>query len=372
MDVRFPILERCIYLNHAAISPWPQAVVDAMGAFVEDNARHGPLRYARWLKIEQRLRGRLAELLNADSPDDIALVKNTSEGLNLIAQGLDWKPGDAVLFPAGEFPSNALPWRALSEQGVEIREVELDADDPSGALISRLDSRARLVAVSSVRYDSGLRLDLTRLGAACHDAGALLCVDAIQEIGALPFDVRVLPVDFVVAGGHKWLLGSEGLAVFWSHPASRERLRPVQFGWRMFPDMFELEREDWSPPRTARRFEPGTLNNAGIQALDAAIGLLLETGMDAVGNAVLDRSRFLIRELSAIPGSRVLTPATTARHAGIVSFQLEAEESRRLVNRLQAAGIYTALRGKAVRLSPHFYTPMEQLERTLDVIHGES
>lgn len=372
MDELFPITGRCVYLNHAAISPWPRPVADAMHAFVIDNAEHGPLHYARWMEVERRLRKRLAILLNAESAEDIALVKNTTEGLNLIAAGLKWRPGDAVLFPAGEFPSNALPWRALEERGVETREVRCEADDPEAALLGALDGRVKLMSVSSVRYDSGIRLDLDRLGTACRGTGALLCVDAIQEIGALPFDVRALPVDFVVAGGHKWLLGAEGLAVFWSRAEARERLRQVEYGWRMFPDIFKFSRDDWTPPASARRFEPGTLNTAGIHALDAAAGMLLEFGMDMVGKAVLERGEFLIRELAALSGTSILTPAAADRRAGIVSFLPGTGNPGRILDGLKAAGIHAAQRGSALRLSPHFYTPMAQLEHTLEVIRALS
>ncbi|MEM7054442.1 MAG: aminotransferase class V-fold PLP-dependent enzyme, partial [Pseudomonadota bacterium] len=323
---QFPAIDRPVWLNHAAISPWPSAVIQAMRNFVEQNASQGPSDYGQWMAIEQRLRERLAILLNADSHNDIALVKNTSDGLNLIANGLDWQPGDVVICCAEDFPSNVLPWRKLNQRGVEIREVCIrdtsnhPLGDPEAPLIAALDERVRLMAVSSVRYDSGLRLDLDRLGNACRSNDTLLAVDAIQQLGAQALDVSRLPVDFVVGGSHKWLMSAEGLAMFWSRPPAREQLQPTQIGWRMWHDPFNFERNDWQPPCSARQFEPGTLNMAGIHGLDAAVGLLLEFGMLDIETNLAARVGHLLDGLSTIPGVQIITPSKLEQRAGIVSF----------------------------------------------------
>lgn len=365
----FPVIDRHTWMNHAAISPWPAAVVDAMRGFVESNATRGPLDYGRWLKTEQRLRERAATLLGGRT-DDVALVKNTSEGLSAIAAGFDWQQGDAVVCCADDFPSNVLPWRQLVPDGVEVREVALRPDDPEAALIEAMDQSVRLVAVSSVRYDSGVRLDLQRIGTAARESGARFAVDAIQHLGALTLDVDRLPIDFVVAGSHKWLLAPEGLAVFWSRPEARRSLRPVQTGWRMWPDMFDFDRADWSVPTGARRFEPGTLNSAGIHGLDAAIGLLLDIDPHARETALLDRTGRLVEGLERLDGVEVVTPVERARRAGIVCFRTRSLDPDAVLKRLAEADIHAARRGSAVRLSPNFYTPLDQLERTLETIRA--
>lgn len=367
LATRFPVIKRHVWLNHAAISPWPLAVTRAMHDFVDDNARHGPLHYARWMEVEQRLRQRAAAFLGADI-DDIALVKNTSEGLSLIAGGLSWAPGDRLVYCRGDFPSNMLPWQQLVPQQVEKTAVSLEADDPEVALIAAIDERTRLVALSSVRYDSGLRLDLERISAACHRHGALLVIDAIQHLGALPMNVGSNIADFIVCGSHKWLLAPEGLALFWSAPEARARLRPVQSGWRMWPDMFNFARTDWSVPAHARRFEPGTLNMAGIHGLDAALGVLLEDDAQPRAAALLARSEHLLEGLANMPDIKLITPPERRRHAGIVSFSSPRLDSRKLHRALAEADIHAALRGPALRLSPHFYTPVDQLDRALEVI----
>lgn len=363
----FPALQRGVWLNHAAISPWPRPVIEAMRGFVEDNAEHGPLNYNNWLTIERRARKRAARLLEADD-DDVALIKNTSEGLSLIAAGINWRPGDRLICVGGEFPSNRLPWHQLVPDFVDTVEVSFDPDAPERAIVDALDERTRLLAVSAVRYDSGVRLDLDRLGRASRSAGALFAVDAIQQFGAMPLSVRDLPVDFVVSGSHKWLMAPEGLAVFWSRPEARRRLRPTQTGWRMWPDMFDFDRADWRIPDTARRFEPGTLNMAGIHGLDAALGLLLEVPAEARGSALLERTRRLQDGLRGLPGVSVTTPSDDARRAGIVTLGSKRQPARTLLQRLRDNNVMAAPRGGGLRLSPHYYTPMEQIDRTLELL----
>jgi len=365
----FPVVDRHIWLNHAAISPWPRPVSQAMRAFVEDNAEHGPLHYADWMKVEASLRRQSADLMGAD-PDDLALIKNTSEGLSLIAAGLDWQPGDALVCCAGDFPSNLLPWRQLVPDYVEVREVPFDIAEPESALEQALDESVRLMAVSSVRYDSGVRLDLERLGSAAHANGALFVVDAIQHLGALPLDVSATPVDFVVAGSHKWLLAPEGLALFWSRPEARRQLRSMQTGWRMWTDMFNFERADWSVPESALRFEPGTLNMTGVHGLNAAVELLNSINVQSRAEQLLERTGWLIEGLAEIPGVEILTPASRRRRAGIVCFLPGREHPDSVLKQLAARSIFAARRGRSVRLSPNFYTPEDQLERALKVIAG--
>lgn len=363
-------MARNTWLNHAAISPWPRAVGAAMQGFLDDNQTRGPLAYQDWIEVEARLRQRAAALLGNGRPDDIALVANTSTGLNHVALGLDWQPGDSVLFPANDFPSNRLPWTSLHHLGVRPRAVQLNPRDPEGSLISAIGPSARLLAVSSVQYDTGLRLDLERLGEACERQGVLFCIDAIQHLGALPLDPEQVRADFIVAGSHKWLLAPEGLALFWSRPEARALLAVKTPGWRMFSDPFNFSRRDWTPPADARRFEPGTLNMAGIHGLDAAVGLLLAHGPESIGNALLDRSQMLSEAITAMPGVSLCSPSQRGLMAGIVSIVIDGSSPEAVVARLSLNDIHAAVRGPMVRLSPHFYTPFEQLEQLLRVLRA--
>ncbi len=365
---QFPVIDRHVWLNHAAISPWPAAVSDALTDFVADHTRRGPLGYGRWLEIEARLRHRACQLLAADSSDDIALVANTSTGLNRIARGLDWISGDSVVFPANDFPSNRLPWMALEDIGVKAHAVELNQHDPERALIAAIGPSTRVLSVSSVQYDTGMRLDLERLGAACRRHGVLFCIDAIQHLGALPLDVEQAGADFVISGSHKWLMAPEGLAIFWSRPEAREQLRVVDSGWRMVPEPFDFGHEDYLGSESAVRFEPGTLNTAGIIGLDAAIGLLLDHDPQDSAEQLLNLTDRLTEGLMKIPGVGLTSPIERERRAGIVSFRIAGISAEEVTTALTMRDIHAATRGQRVRLSPHFYTPIAQIEQTLECI----
>ncbi len=213
------------YLNHAAVAPWPRRAADAVSAFARENVAHGASDYPEWLKIEHRLRERLARLLNARAGSDLALVKNTSEALSFVAFGLDWREGDQVVIGNEEFPSNRVVWEALRPRGVEVVEVGLAGDDPESALLAACGPRTRLLSISAVQYASGLRLDLERIGAGCRRRGVLFCIDAIQQLGALPFDVQTYDCAFAMADGHKWMLGPKGWASSIAIPSSASAWR---------------------------------------------------------------------------------------------------------------------------------------------------
>ncbi len=368
MHPEFDLSPDLCYLNHAAVAPWPRRTVAAVTRFAEANGRRGAADYAGWLATEQRLRERLADLIQAPTPDDIALVKNTSEGLSILAQGLDWQAGDNVVGIAQEFPSNRLPWEALQDQGVDYRVLDLDStNEPEDALDGLCDARTRLVAVSSVQYARGLRLNLERLSASCRRRGILLCVDAIQSLGALPFDLRRTPADAVVADGHKWMLGPEGIALLYVAPALRPRLKLRQFGWHMITHPGDYDRHDWTPSPTATRFECGSPNLLGIHALEASLSLLQEVGMASVASAIEQRISLLL-SLMDQAGFEVLTPRAPARHAGILTFRVPGADHPRLWRELQARGVICALRGGGIRFSPHFYTDEAQLHRAIRMV----
>lgn len=369
----FNLREDMIYLNHAAVSPWPRRAAEAVQKFAAENARDGALHYPRWSATEAALRDQLRTLLNAPSTDDIALLKNTSEGLSLIAYGLDWTAGDNIVISNEEFPSNRIVWESLRTQGVEVREANLNGEENAeDAVLRCFDDRTRLLAISSVQYASGRRMDLNALGAACRERGALFCVDAIQSLGALPLDVQAAQADFVVADGHKWLLGPEGLAVFYCRAGLRERLRLLQFGWHMVEALGDYDRRDWRPAASARRFECGSPNMLGIHALHASLGLLLDVGMNVVAERVLANTGFLIEGLRAMPDVELLTPTAPERRAGIVTFRHRRVDAKTLWQRLNAAGVICAARGGGVRFSPHFYNTVAQLEAALFLLKSSA
>ncbi len=355
------------YLNHAAIAPWPQRTVAAVQRFALENGESGSRHYARWLEVEQHLRQQLAALVNAGSIDEIALLKNTSEALSVVAWGMDWRSGDQVIISNQEFPSNRIVWESLRPLGVEVIEVSIgDTDDPEGAIIRRINARTRLVSLSSVQYSSGLALDLAPIGAACRDRGVAFCVDAIQSLGVKPFDAQACQADFVMADGHKWMLGPEGLALFYCNHSWLERLSLQQFGWHMVEAMGDYDRRNWQPASSARRFECGSPNMLGIHALHASLGLLLETGIQNVFDSVFRKISYLIDTFDN-NGFTILSERQAERRAGIVTFQRPGVDTAALYQHLQAHGVICALRGGGIRFSPHFYTPHAVLERAVSL-----
>ena len=365
----FPQLPGLRYLNHAAVSPWPQRAVEAVTRFARENAQTGARDYPDWLKTEQRLRERLQRLLNAPSCGDIALVKNTSEALSFVAFGLDWRVGDQVLISDEEFPSNRVVWEALRRFGVEVVQVSLKGHAPEDALLAACGPRTRLLSVSAVQYASGLRLDLQSLGQGCQARGVLFCVDAIQQLGALPFDVQSSQCAFAMADGHKWLLGPEGLGVFYCRSDLREQLKLHEYGWHMLEHAGDYQRIDWQAARSARRFECGSPNMLGAMALEASLSLLEEVGMPQVEAALQERMQWLQVGLQGIPGCRLHSPLNPLRRAGILTFSLDGRDSQALYQQLRDQQVICAQRGAGVRLSPHFYTQAQVIEETLQLLH---
>lgn len=363
----FALRDDLIYLNHAAVAPWPRRTAEAVRRFAAENVTDGARHYPRWAEVETALREQLRTLINAPHSDDIALLKNTSEGLSLIAYGLTWTAGDNVVIGDEEFPSNRIVWESLRPSGVEVREAKLsEGDSPEEALLRCADARTRLLAISSVQYASGRRMDLATLGVTCRDRGILFCVDAIQSLGALPLDVQALQADFVIADGHKWLLAPEGLALLYCRAPLRDRLRLLQYGWHMVETLGDYDRREWQPARSARRFECGSPNMLGIHALHASLSLLLEVGIDEVARCVLANSGYLMERLAALPNVELLTPTAPERRAGIVTFRHHEIDSKLLWQTLSEHGIISAPRGGGVRFSPHFYNTRQQLDRALD------
>jgi cysteine desulfurase/selenocysteine lyase len=365
MHPEFPQAYDLIYLNHAAVSPWPKRTVDAVVCFAQENGARGAAEYGRWLRTEARLRERLATLINADSPADIALTKNTSEGLSIIGHGLGWQAGDNIVGIAQEFPSNRIVWESVSGEGVGYRQLDLYASEcPEDDLMALCDRRTRLLAVSSVQYARGLRLDLERLGTFCRSEGILLSVDGIQSLGAVPFDLGRVQADFVVADGHKWMLGPEGIALLYVNPEVRPLLRLHQYGWHMVAHPGDFDRQDWELAPDAKRFECGSANMLGIHALEASLSLLEDVGIAAIHRSVADLTARLI-DLIDQQGFELLSPRDPDRRAGIVTFHVPGADTAVLQAELMARGVICAHRGDGIRFSPHFYTPVEHLEHAM-------
>jgi len=369
----FPLRSDLLYLNHAAVGVWPRRTAKAVQAFAEENMLQGATDYPLWMKVERELRGRFKRLINAASVDDIALVKNTSEALSLIAYGLRWQVGDNVVSSDQEFPSNRIVWQSLKSQGVALRQADLSGDNPEAAMIAMCDENTRLMTVSSVQYGTGLRMGLKCLGDFCRANQILFCVDAIQSLAAVQFDAQAYGADFVVADGHKWMLGPEGLALFYSRPEARDQLQLSQYGWHMVQRAGDFDATEWTVATSARRFEPGSPNMLGIQALNASLSLFEEIGMVEVEAKLLSQSRALMDWVAADSDLSLITPVQSGRYAGIVTFKhclFDQAGHAKLYRALMQANIVCAHRAGGIRFSPHFYSDVSGLSACWDKVVG--
>ena len=366
----FPQAEGLIYLNHAGVAPWPARARDAVAEFARENVIYGASRHYLFNEKESRLRRQVRELINAPSDDDIALLKNTSEALSVVAAGIRWNRGDNVVTSAEEFPSNWIPWDAQKVHGVSLKKVDIRERPSEQALIEACDDQTRLLSVSSVQFSSGIRLDLESLGKFCRTNNILFCVDAIQSIGAHDIDVQKIRADFVMADGHKWMLGPEGIALFYCSEAVREQLNLYQYGWHMTttPDDFDIR--SWRPSNTATRFEPGSSNMLGVYALSASLSLIEDLGMAYIERELEARVSYLMQRLAQNDRISLITPEHPEHRAGIVAFQVSGADQQLLQKRLLEHGVICALRGGAIRFSPHYYNSMPQLDKSLDILQS--
>ncbi len=362
----FPVLERQLYLNHAGVAPTSLRVAAAVREWMEDVVQHGVKHERGWEARAERVRQQAASMVGAE-PDEIAFVRNTSHGLGLVAEGLDWRPGDEVAVAAQiEYPSNVYPWLHLKDRGVEVREIAT----PHGgvtpeAVAAALTPRTRLVAVSSVQYASGYRTDLDAVGAVCERAGVLLCVDGIQSVGCLPVDVKRSRIHFLSADSHKWMLGISGIGFLYVAKGVLPRLRPVLVGWRSTTDAWNFHRSHFELRADARKLEEGSHAYTGIYALGAALELLLEVGPAAIQARVSELLAALDKELRALGCE---TGPAPEHRAGILTFLPRSGEPKALADWLSARDVSLSLRRGRVRLSPHFYTQPEELERLLRLV----
>ncbi|MBM3737481.1 MAG: aminotransferase class V-fold PLP-dependent enzyme [Acidobacteria bacterium] len=359
---QFPVTSRLIYLNHAAVAPLAKPAADAMSWLAADACEFGSFHYGKWLDAYEQLRVQTARMIGAQR-DEIAIVKNTSEGIATVALGIDWRAGDKLVCFREEFPANYYPWQRLEPRGVRIEWLSIE-DPPER--IEAAARGARLLAVSFVNYLSGHRVDLDVIGEICHRHGVFFFVDAIQGLGAFPLDVERSRIDALSADGHKWLLGPEGCGVLYVRRGRLEEIEPVEFGWTNAASYADYASRDMTLRPDAGRYECGTLNTIGIFGLLASIRYLNEAGIGQVAESVLGLTRHLV-EGAQSKGYEVLGKRGPSA-SGIVSIRHPETDSREVVKRLRDAGIITAPRQGWVRTSPHFYITHGEIDRMLDLL----
>jgi selenocysteine lyase/cysteine desulfurase len=315
------------------------------------------------LATYQGVRDAAAQLIGCQA-HEIAIMKNTSEGINTIANGIDWKLGDRVVAFREEFPSNWLPWKNLEPRGVEVKWL------PATASLDAIDEAARgarLLAISYVQYLSGYRANLEAIGEICVRNNAFFFVDAIQGLGLAPLDVNRTRIDALAADGHKWLMGPEGCAILYVRDVVQHQVAPTEIGWMSVAQYDDIASNDLMLRCDALRYECGSLNTIGCYGLRAALEFVNRVGVPRIGQAVRNLADRIYSELNR-RGFEMCGVRTPENGAGIVSFRKPGEDARETVRRLMALGFIAAARQGWVRVSPHFYIPPGDIERLLEAL----
>lgn len=362
-----PVAQRWAYLDHAAVAPIPGSAAQAVQRWATQAAEEGELSCPQWYEALRQCRQRAAQLIGCHG-EEVALVPNTTYGINIVALGLDWRPGDNVVFPGHEFPTNQYPWMTLAAQGVEVRRI---LPQPGKSLLELLreacDRKTRLVAISWVQYSDGYRIDLAEACQIAREVGALLCVDAIQGLGVFPLNVEHEPVDFLAADGHKWLLGPEGAGVFYVRREHLDRLRPIGVGWHSVVHAQDFSRIALELKPSAARFEGGSHNAVGFIGLGESLRLLLEYGVARVAERVLHLTDIACERLKSL-GASIVSDRSAKAKSGIVAFEVPGVDPVMLKERCRQAGVVVSVRAGRLRISPHAYNNEEDLDRLCEVI----
>src|SRR5436190_6776707 len=363
----FPITERAIYLNHAAVSSPPTPTIEAIQSQLKDVTSNGSVHYRDWIAVKERARKLAAEMIGA-RPEQLAFMRNTSDGLSTIANGLRWRAGDNLVTFCREFPSNVYPWLRLGQTlGVEVRMcAERDGRVDLDEMVQLIDDKTRVVAVSQVQFATGFRADLQRLGQVTRARDALLVVDVIQAMGVIPTNVEEDLIDVAAGAGHKWLLAPEGVGILYLSDRARERIQPTLVGWTSVPDPEDYSNfeQPWKPGTLA--WETGTGPTALIYGLEASLRLLSETGVARIALYLeeltyylcekLDRRRYQIVS-SRLKGEK--SQIVSIRHTGGI-------EPLTLYGHLKKRNIITAPRGGGLRIAPHFYNTLGDINQLLE------
>lgn len=361
---RMPAARRWAYFDHAAVAPLSGPAADSLNAWTSDVLENGDTHWPMWAGRLEQVRRQGAAMFNG-TVEETALVRNTTEGINLVAEGFPWQPGDNVVLPADEFPSNRYPWQHLASRGVEARLVPMTGtEDDLQKIEAACDGRTRIVAASWIGYATGRRLDPAALAEVAHRNGALLFLDAIQGLGVFPLDVKAANVDFLAADGHKWLLGPEGAGLFYVRRELLDTLRPLGIGWNSVVDGHDFAQTQWRLKPTAARYEGGTPNMGGFVALGASLSLLAEYESAAVAERVLKLADATAEGLRKV-GCVVHREACAERNSGIVSFELPERNPTLVRKHLLDAGVVVSCRAGRLRVSPHAYNNEDDVERLI-------
>ena len=366
----FPVTARTLYLNHAGVSPIPASSASAGVRLLQRFRDEGALQLRKWEEESEGVRSSFARLIGSSS-DEVAFIKNTSEGISFVAAGFPWKEGDNLVTANVEFPANIYPWLRLEAHNIEVRMVQAkEGRVRKEDLISACDGKTRLVALSSVEFANGFRNDLPGIGEYCQKQGIFFFVDAIQSLGVIPMDVKAYGIDALAADGHKWMLSPEGIGGFYISRDVMEMIEPVVLGWHSVRNRFDFEHYDFRLSPDARRFEPGSFNSVGLAAFGASLDLLLSIGVERIWERVRRLTEEAI-ESALRAGYEVVSPRNPEERSGIVTFRVPGSDPKSLWKSLLSRNAVCSPRDGGIRISPHFYNTSEEITRFFEIVTEE-
>ena len=367
----FPAANNYTYLNSAAVSPIPTTAVAAINVQLADVAANGSKNYQDWVDTKDRARLIIAAMLNVRA-EQIAFTRNTSDGFASIANGLPWKTGDNIVSFANEFPANFYPWRRIrDEYGVELRlAAEHDGRINLDELISLIDSNTRVVSISAVQYASGFRADLERIGRAARAADALFCVDIIQALGAMAFDLPAQFVDAACGAGHKWLCAPEGCGFIYLSDRARERVKPTLTGWISVETPWDFADREQPFKSTALAWESGTGCASLFYGLEQSVKLLHETGSANIENYLSALSDQLCAGLAG-KNYEIVSSRRPGELSQIVCIKhRDGTHPNAIAAELERQNIIVSPRGDRLRIAPHFYNNCRDIDRLIEALPG--
>jgi selenocysteine lyase/cysteine desulfurase len=361
------VAENFIYFNHAAIAPISMIVKEQINECMEKYCKNGIVCNREFLDIADHTRKMAAQLINA-KPSEIAFVKNTTQGIQVAANGIRWQTGDNVLIPDNEFPANVFPWLNLAKRGVAVRFIPVKDGRFSAEDVARyVDKRTRAVSVSAVSFTNGFRCNLAEIGQLCKDKGIFFIVDAIQALGAMEVDVRKSKIDLLSADAHKWLLGPQGIGISYISDAMLENLDVSNLGYKSMTNEDDYLNYNVRPKSNASRFEEGTLNIIGIVGLKASLDMLLSIGIQTIEKRILELINVIIQNLTEF-GYVMKSPMDCNERSGILSFYHNKISTDTISQNLFKAKVVCAQRDGAVRISPHFYNNIKDINCCLNAL----
>jgi cysteine desulfurase / selenocysteine lyase len=365
----FPALSKYTYLNSAAVSPIPTTAIDAVNAQLADVSLNGSNNYTQWIATKNRARALLGEMLGVKA-EQIAFMRNTSDGFAAVANGLNWRPGDNIVSYEHEFPANFYPWRMARDRfGVELRLCpdrggRIDLDE----FTSMIDGNTRVVAISAVQYGSGFRADLERIGREARRVDALFAVDIIQGFGAHGYDLPAQLVDVASGASHKWLCAPEGCGILYVSDRAREMLEPAFVGWISVETPWDFADRAQPFKPNALAWESGTGASALFYGLEQSLKLLDETGLDRI-EAHLDELSMQLCDSLASKDYEIVSSRAPGERSAIVCIRHRGGEScNALAERLLAENIIVSPRNDVLRIAPHFYNNRSDIDRLVDVL----